>query len=284
MELLVLTGMSGAGKSQAANILEDMGYYCIDNIPVALITKFTELYAQIPEKSPNVAVIIDVRGEIEFHTLFHEIEALRAVGHFCRIVFIDCADNVLVNRYKETRRVHPLVTLKNISMTEALKLERKMLAEVYDKADYIIDTSVLTVHQLREKITAVVKSDSGDIMITCMSFGFKYGIATEADLVFDVRCFPNPFYEKELKDKTGLEKPVRDFVFSYQQTNEFLRKLCEMIDSLLPLYVKEGKSQLVIAIGCTGGKHRSVAIAEALNQHFVSNGKNSLTIHRDIGK
>jgi len=285
MEFLILTGMSGAGKSQAANILEDIGYYCIDNMPVALITKFAELYTQIPGKSSNVAIIIDVRGEIEFHTLFHELDVLRSGGYTCRVVFIDCADNVLVNRYKETRRAHPLVTLKNVSMTEALALEREMLSEVYENADYIIDTSDLTVHQLRDKLTAVIKSHSKrDIMVTCMSFGFKYGIAMEADLVFDVRCFPNPFYEPELKHKTGLDQPVKEYVFSFGQTNEFLVRLCDMIDSLLPLYVDEGKSQLTVAVGCTGGKHRSVAIAEALNKHLYDNGINSITIHRDIRK
>lgn len=285
MEFLVITGMSGAGKTQASNILEDMGYYCIDNMPSAMIPYFAELYSQMPGRSANVAFIIDVRGESDFLPLLSELDVLKAKGYCCRTVFIDCENRVLVNRYKETRRVHPLVTLKNISVSEALALERKLLEPVREKADYIIDTTNLTSHQLRDKLLAIQNtSRTRSLVVTCLSFGYKYGIPTEADLVFDVRCFPNPFYVPELKNLTGLEGEVKDYVFSAGQVREFMNKLFDMMDFLIPLYSEEGKSQLTVAIGCTGGKHRSVAIAEALAEHFRTGGLNPITVHRDIVK
>ncbi len=285
MEFIVITGMSGAGKTQASNILEDMGYYCIDNMPSAMIPYFAELYSKMPGKSTSVAFIIDVRGESDFLPLLSELDTLKEKGYCCRTVFIDCEDRVLINRYKETRRVHPLVTLKNISVNEALALERSMLQPVREKADYIIDTSSLTSSQLKDKLMAIQNtSRTGSLVITCMSFGYKYGIATEADLVFDVRCFPNPFYIPEMKNLTGLEQVVSEYVFSSKQTLEFMNKLYDMVDFLVPLYAEEGKNQLTIAIGCTGGKHRSVAIAEALSAHLRSEGLNVIMVHRDIVK
>ena len=285
MEFVVITGMSGAGKTQAAHVLEDMGYYCIDNMPSAMIPYFAEVYTKMPGKSANVAFIIDVRGESDFLPLLTELEGLRAKGFCCRTVFIDCEDRVLINRYKETRRVHPLVTLKNISVNEALALERSMLEPVREASDYMIDTSTLTPSQLKDKLMAIQNtSRTGSLVITCMSFGYKYGIASEADIVFDVRCFPNPFYVPELKNLTGLDTAVIDYVFSFKTTLEFLNKLYDMVDYLLPLYAEEGKTQLTVAIGCTGGKHRSVAIAEALAAHLGGQGLNVITVHRDIIK
>ncbi|MBO5273437.1 MAG: RNase adapter RapZ [Clostridia bacterium] len=285
MEFIVLTGLSGAGKSQAENVLEDLGYYCIDNMPVLLIPKFVEIYTQTPGKSSNVAFIIDTRGENEFDTMLTEIQHLKSSGYNCRTFFLDCETKVIINRYKETRRIHPLVTVKNISMSEAVETERRLLSGVKESADFVIDTSYLTVAQLREKISAILLSDTNKhIVVTCMSFGFKYGIAGEADLVFDVRCMPNPFYIEELKNKTGLDKEVYEYVFSFKKTTDFIQKLFDMIDYLLPLYIEEGKSQLTIAIGCTGGKHRSVAIAEALNAHLKELEINTLAVHRDIIK
>lgn len=286
MEFLVLTGMSGAGKTQASNTLEDMGYYCIDNMPAALIATFAELYTQTPGKAQNVAFILDVRGENEFNTLFEQLDMLKKRGYACRTVFIDCNDRVLLNRFKETRRLHPLVALKNVTVSEAIMLEREMLSPVKARADYVIDTSTLTPLQLRDRIKAILFASEGGsgMIITCLSFGFKYGIATEADLVFDVRCFPNPYYKEELRDLTGLDDPVRDFVFSFDETNSFMDKLFDMVDYLIPLYIEEGKPQLIIAFGCTGGKHRSVAIAEALASHLRANNLNTVTIHRDIVK
>ncbi len=285
MEFLILTGMSGAGKSQASHVMEDMGYYCIDNMPSAMIPYFAQVYSTMPGKSANVAFIIDVRGESDFRSLLAELEALKANGYCCRTVFVDCEDRVLINRYKETRRVHPLVTLKNVSVNEALTLERELLAPIKEKADYLIDTTTLTPPQLRDKLMAILgTSRTESMVITCMSFGYKYGIATEADLVFDVRCFPNPFYVPELKHKTGLDEPVRDYVFSNKPTLEFMKKLYDMVDYLIPLYAEEGKTQLTIAIGCTGGKHRSVAITEALSHHLQAGGLNAIAVHRDIIK
>ncbi len=285
MDFVVITGMSGAGKTQAAHVLEDMGYYCIDNMPSTMIPYFAEVYSKMPGKSPNVAFIMDVRGESDFQPLLDELDRLRANGYCCRTVYIDCEDRVLINRYKETRRVHPLVTLKTISVNEALALEREMLEPVKEKADYLIDTSTLTSAQLKDKVMAILNSSrTGSLVITCMSFGYKYGIATEADLVFDVRCFPNPFYVPELKGLTGLDEAVKNYVFDNRSTTEFIAKLFDMIDYLIPLYAEEGKTQLTIAIGCTGGKHRSVAITEAVARHLEADGLNTITVHRDIIK
>ncbi len=277
--------MSGAGKSQAANTLEDLGWYCIDNMPSGLIPKFAEIYSATPGKLDKVAFIVDIRGEVEFDSLFAELEVLRSQGFNCRTVFLECADDVIISRYKFTRRTHPLVAAKNISITEALKSEREMLNVAIQRADYTIDTTKLTPVQLKEKILGIVNTEDGNgLLVTCMSFGFKHGAANEADLVFDVRCFPNPYYQEELKNHTGLEACVRDFVFAYDETNIFLQKLCDMIDYLLPLYKREGKTQLIVAIGCTGGKHRSVAICEALGAHMRKGDCKTVIIHRDITK
>ena len=295
MEFLIITGMSGAGKSQAANTLEDLGWYCIDNMPALLIPKFAEIcsggtgFGADPapgwRQGGKVAFVVDIRGEDEFDTLFTRLDELKLQNFNCRTIFMDCADEVIISRYKYTRRAHPLVAAKNISFTEALRLEREMLAPARLRADYIIDTTRLTPAQLKEKISGIVQTGTvHEMFVTCMSFGFKYGAASEADLVFDVRCFPNPYYYEELKEHTGLEAPVRDFVFSHEETNTFMGKLTDMFDFMLPLYSKEGKAQLIIAIGCTGGKHRSVAIAEALASHIRKSGYRTVTIHRDINK
>lgn len=284
MEFMILTGMSGAGKSRAADTLEDMGYLCVDNMPAAFIPKFAEMYRQSANKSKKVAFVIDVRGEIEFDTLISELDALKARGDSCTTLFVDCDNSVIINRYKETRRIHPLVPIKNLGMNDAIELERKMLKPIKDYSDYVIDTSYLSVRQLRDKIFAINPDrNKNELMITCMSFGFKHGIVNDADLVFDVRCFPNPFYITELRDKTGLEADVRDYVFSSGDTQKFLEKLYDMLNYLIPLYAKEGKTQLTIAIGCTGGKHRSVAIVEAVGKVLSEHNK-TVIVHRDIAK
>ena len=240
MEFVILTGMSGAGKSRAADTLEDMGYHCIDNMPATFIPKFAEIYNSTPNKSSKVAFVIDVRGEIEFDTLIKELDALKEKGYHCTTIFIDCESSVLVNRYKETRRIHPLVPIKNVTMNKAIELEREMLSPIRKYADYVIDTSYLSVRQLRDKIFAISPEGSvNELMITCMSFGFKNGIVTDADLVFDVRCFANPFYVPELKKRTGLEKDVRDYIFENGEVGVFTDKLYDMLDYLIPLYIKE---------------------------------------------
>ena len=282
MEFVILTGMSGAGKSRAADTLEDMGYLCIDNMPVAFIPKFAEMYNQKPSNAGKVAFVIDVRGEIEFDTLIAELDDLKNKNYSVTTIFIDCQNSVLVNRYKETRRIHPLVPIENVSMEKAIEVEREMLSPIKEYADYVIDSSYLSVRQLRDKILAINTQDNKkELVITCMSFGFKNGIVTDADLVFDVRCFPNPFYVPELKERTGLEKDVKDYVFENGEVSVFLEKLKDMLDYMIPLYIKEGKTQLTVAFGCTGGKHRSVSIAEEV-AHSLLNGYKTVIVHRDI--
>lgn len=282
MKFVIITGMSGGGKSRASDILEDAGYYCVDNMPAGLISDFASLYSGAM-RNKDVSFTIDVRGENDFNTLFSSVESLKRDGHTCKIIFVECSTEVLINRYKETRRMHPLVSDTGISITDAINKEREMLYAIKDSADVVIDTSKTNLAQLRDRVLSAVKKDVSDgIFINCMSFGFKHGAAVEADLVFDVRCFPNPFYIPELKHKTGLDSEVRDFVFSSDETKAFVKKLFEMVDMLLPLYVNEGKHQLTVALGCTGGKHRSVAIAEALRAHLFESGYKAVSFHRDI--
>lgn len=284
MEFIIITGMSGGGKSQAANFLEDAGYYCIDNMPAKLIPDFANLYGTT-NCDRDVAFIIDVRGENVFDNMFASIASLKEKGYNCRTIFIECSDEVLVNRYKETRRVHPLAKESNMNISTAIARERKMLESVKERSDIVINTSKTSLAQLRERVYAAIKQGAeSKIYVSCTSFGFKYGPVNEADLVFDVRCFPNPFYIPELKHHTGLDENVREFVFSKEETRAFLKKLCDMVDFLLPLYIKEGKHQLTIAVGCTGGKHRSVAIAEALNSHLCDCGYKAVSFHRDINR
>jgi UPF0042 nucleotide-binding protein len=284
VEFLIITGMSGAGKSQAANVLEDVGYYCIDNMPAKLIPEFANLYSSA-SRERDVVFIIDVRGGSDFGDLFASIEMLKNNGHTCKTVFIDCNDEVLVNRYKETRRVHPLVKQTNMSISSAIAMERDITSSLRERSDIVIDTTKTTLAQLRERVYAAIGKDGEKgIKISCMSFGFKYGQVNDADLVFDVRCFPNPFYIPELKRQTGLDKAVYDFVFDNEQTRLFLEKLVDMLIFLLPLYKNEGKHQLTVAIGCTGGKHRSVAIAKALAERLGASGYKTDTFHRDINR
>ncbi len=283
MRYVIVTGMSGAGKSAAASTLEDMGFYCIDNMPVALIPRFAELYSQSNEKRSDVAFIIDVRGETNFEPLIKEIGELKKAGYDCKVLVLDCSDNVLINRYKETRRIHPLSTLCNLTVSEALREERKRLGGIFEVADYKIDTTYQTVQQSKEQIQKIFNPETGRAMtINVLSFGFKYGSVAEADIVFDARCFPNPFWVPELRPLTGLDAPVREYVMEKPQTITFLEKLYDMIEYLLPLYAAEGKKQLTVAIGCTGGKHRSVAIAEALSTNLRECGENVSVTHRDI--
>lgn len=285
MEFVIVTGLSGAGKSRAINALEDIGFYCVDNMPSKLLPKFAELCLQSQEKLSRVAIVIDVRGGHLFDGLLEALDELKRQGGSYKILFLECDDQVLARRYKETRRKHPLLEIAKGSVPEAIKLEREMLKGIRARTDFLINTTFLTPAQLREQIVSLFLDDEkAGMPIHCMSFGFKYGFPAEADMVLDVRCFPNPFYVEELKQKTGLDKEVRDFVLNDPNVQEFLRKLFDMVDFLLPLYKNEGKSQLVIAIGCTGGKHRSVTLAEQLFQHLQKNGARVMVNHRDIHK
>ena len=285
MKFVILTGMSGAGKSTAIKMMEDIGYYCVDNLPIALLEKFVELSSlQETAELQKVAVGIDIRNGQALEEMRDVLARIKKKQVHYEILFLDAEDSVLVKRYKETRRNHPLSGGDRVD--KGIEEERKRLAFLKESADYIIDTSQLLTRELKTELEKIFVSNQEfkNLVITILSFGFKYGYPAEADLVFDVRCFPNPFYVPELKTLTGMDAPVRDFVLSHEETTGFLTRLYDMIDYLLPLYRGEGKSQLVIAIGCTGGKHRSVTIAESLALHIENGGGRVRVNHRDIQK
>lgn len=285
MDFVIVTGMSGAGKSRAVDALEDIGFYCIDNMPPTLISKFAEICLQSDGKISRVAIVTDVRGGELFQGLFEELELLKNQGMRYKLLFLDASDAVLMRRYKETRRKHPLLDMVSGSIERALQNERMLLKTVRERADYIIDTTHLSAVQLKERISNIFLDNiATGMLISCMSFGFKYGPATEADLVFDVRCLPNPFYIDGLKEQTGLDQAVRDYVMEWPQSVELMNKITDLVDFLIPYYLDEGKSQLVIAFGCTGGKHRSVTFAEHMYRHLSDLGNKVDVNHRDILK
>lgn len=285
MEVLIVTGMSGAGKSRAINALEDVGFYCVDNLPVKLLPKFVELCMQSQEQISRVAIVIDVRGGMWFDRLPEISKELKAQCGDYKILFLECDTQVLKRRFKETRRKHPLSAEKGCSLAEAIEREREILKPLRRDVDYLIDTSLLSSAQLKESILGLfLEKPENGMTITCMSFGFKYGYPDEADLVLDVRCFSNPFYVEELRHKTGMDKEVQDYVMQDPHVPEFQRRLYDLVDYMVPLYRNEGKSQLVIAIGCTGGKHRSVTLTESLSAHFHHQGLSTVVRHRDIHK
>lgn len=285
MDFVIITGLSGAGKSRAIDALEDIGFYCVDNMPPSLIPKFADLCYQSGGKVNRVAIVTDIRGGDFFEDFFQELDYMKSKEVKYKILFLDASDTVLINRYKETRRRHPLTDMFNGSVKLAIKAERKILMPARERADYVVDTSLLTAQQLKQKIMGIFStSNTEGMLIDCMSFGFKYGIPAEADLVFDVRCLPNPFYIDELKLKTGLNKEVRDYVMQSEKSVELLARLTDLVDFLLPMYRDEGKSHLVIAVGCTGGKHRSVTFAENIYKHLSSMGLRTTVNHRDITK
>jgi len=284
MKFLIVTGMSGSGKSGAVNVLEDIGYYCIDNIPPQLIPKFAEICINNGQMQ-KVAIVTDIRGGELFFELDEGLNYLKSNNLDTSILFLDSSDEVLIKRYKETRRRHPLDEQSHGSLQKAINTEREVLASVREHADYYIDTTDLSMSQLKETVYSLFLDNPNESMVVkVMSFGFKYGISREADLVFDVRCLPNPFYIPELKQHTGLESCVRDYVLSFEQSKELEKKLKDMLDFLIPLYIHEGKSQLVIAFGCTGGKHRSVTFAETIYKHLVDKNMRCRISHRDINK
>ena len=285
MELLIVTGMSGAGKSRAVNALEDIGFYCVDNLPPRLIPKFAELCMQSQEPIPRVAIVVDIRGGKWFDRLPEILQELKDQCGDYKILFLECDSQVLKRRYKETRRQHPLLAETNGSLSEAIERERAMLHDLRRQTDYLIDTTHLSPAQLKESVVSLFldNADAG-MSITCMSFGFKYGYPEEADLVMDVRCFANPFYVDELRHKTGLDADVREYVLNDPHIAGFQQRLYDLIEYMLPLYRNEGKSQLVIAIGCTGSKHRSVTVAEGLFEHLREQGLRVNVRHRDIRK
>ncbi len=285
MRLVVVTGMSGAGKSTALKMLEDMGYYCVDNLPVVLIEKFVELMTMPGSELEKVVLGLDVRGDVDFERYQNTLQELRDKGYLFEILFIDAANQVLLRRYKETRRMHPLAMGEDSRIETGIQKERKVLSGVREKADYVIDTSKLLTRELKEELDRIfVKNEEfNSLMVNIVSFGFKNGIPQDADLVFDVRFLPNPFYVEELKHITGKEKAVQDYVMGFEEARTFLEKTADLLQFLLPGYSKEGKYQLVIAIGCTGGQHRSVTLANALYQRIKDMGNYGLSLsHRDV--
>lgn len=286
MQLLIVTGMSGAGKSSVMDVMEDIGYYCIDNIPPKLISKFVDLCRQSESEISKVAVAVDIRTGDMFTEIFRSWQELKnAPDVDVKVLFIDAAHEVLIKRYKETRRKHPLQEKFNGNILEAIEYEASQLSQLREIADYFIETTSLTASQLKEQIKVIFLDKSSDsLLIKVMSFGFKYGVATDSDLVFDVRCLPNPYYIDELRSHTGCDDCVRDYVMSFDQSKELFNKLCDLIDYLIPLYVHEGKSQLVIAFGCTGGKHRSITFAELMAKHLIEKDYRVQKYHRDITK
>ncbi len=285
MEILIISGLSGAGKSRAADMLEDLGYYCVDNMPIVLIPKFAQLCMAASERYERVALVTDIRERASFEELFKVLDSLWDLGCDYRILFMEADPANIVKRYKETRRRHPLAG-PGVSIETAIENEIKLLAPVRERADYIINTSNLTLGMLQGELYRLfVGGDTKrKLVVSVMSFGYKYGIPLEADLVFDVRFLPNPYYVSELRDQTGLDDPVSEFVFRSPETQEFMKKLENLIAFLLPLYVEEGKLGLTIAVGCTGGRHRSAAIAKALADYIEEQGYAVQCIHRDIQK
>lgn len=285
MRFVVVTGMSGSGKRTAMKMLEDVGFYCVDNLPVKLLDSFVDLFDQPGSEFKKVALGLDVRANQNFDEAVSALDELKLKGYQLEIIFMDASDETLIKRYKETRRIHPLCTRQNQRVEDGIRNERSILEKIKSQSDYIFDTSNLLTRSLKKEIDRIFVSneDYNSLMVNIMSFGFKYGIPTDADLVFDVRFLPNPFYIEELKPLTGEDEAVRDYVMSFEESGAFLEKLVDMVRFLLPGYVTEGKHQLVVAIGCTGGKHRSVTLANKLYERIQDDKSYGFSIsHRDI--
>ena len=283
MRFVVVTGMSGGGKSTALKMLEDAGFYCVDNLPVPLIEKFMELIMTPGTEITKVALGMDVRADQPFEDVLKILQKLKDNGYTFEILFMDAGENVLIKRYKETRRMHPLSPEGRVA--DGVEKERVILEGIKKNADYIIDTSNLLTRELKEELDRIFvrNEDYNSLMVTILSFGFKNGIPADADLVFDVRFLPNPFYFDELKHKTGDDKEVQDFVMSFPEASDFMEKLVDMLNFLIPNYIKEGKYQLVVGIGCTGGRHRSVTLANELYARMKDHGSYGLKLHhRDL--
>ena len=283
MRFVVVTGMSGGGKSTALKMLEDVGFYCVDNLPVSLVEKFAELVSMPGSEVGKVALGLDVRSDQSFEDATKILEKLKNLGTKLEILFMDADESVLIKRYKETRRVHPLAMDKRVE--DGVRIERRVLENIRRHADYVIDTSNLLTRELKEELNRIFVEDAAynSLMVTVMSFGFKHGIPADADLVLDVRFLPNPFYIEELKCKTGNDREVQEYVMGFQEAEVFLEKLTDMLQFLIPNYVKEGKNRLVVAIGCTGGQHRSVTLAGELYRRIKGRGGYGCKLyHRDI--
>ncbi|NBI09091.1 RNase adapter RapZ [Colidextribacter sp. OB.20] len=286
MEFVIISGLSGAGKSKAASFMEDMDYFCVDNLPAPLIPKFAELGMAGSGEYDRVALVTDVRAGTNFESLFQALDSLEGMKCAYRILFMDASDETIIKRYKETRRAHPLADGTD-SLEEAIALERRMLSALRDRADKIVDTTNLSTAKLKGVLRQMfgrAGTSEGRMEVRVTSFGFKHGVPMEADLIFDARFLPNPFYVAELRARTGLDTRVREYVFQNGQAEEFLRRLWELVGWLLPRYEEEGKTSLVVAVGCTGGHHRSVAVAHALADKVKAQGWPVAESHRDLGR
>ena len=285
MEILIISGLSGGGKSKAASFLEDIGFYIVDNMPAAMILKFAEFCAGGGGRYARVALVYDVRTAESFTELFDVLDSLKNMEGVCRMLFLDASPETIIKRYKETRRRHPLEKEAD-SLEDAVERERELMEPVKQRADFVINTTQLSTARLRKELLRIFngEGEQAGMTVNVTSFGFKYGLPLEADLVLDVRFMPNPFYIEELRRQTGLDKPVSDYVFSFQQTHDFLSKVEDLLGFTLPLYAEEGKTGLVIAVGCTGGHHRSVAIAHALTEFIQGQGYQVAEYHRDIDR
>ena len=285
MEILIISGLSGSGKSKAATYLEDIGYYIVDNLPAEMMVKFADFCAGSSSRYRRVALVYDVRAGEPFDLLINTLERLKISGVDCRMLFLEASTLTIINRYKETRRIHPLAA-QGLNIEQAIAMERELMQPVRDHADFIIDSTSFSTAKLRSELLSLFgdQQDRIGLHVNVLSFGFKHGIPIEADLVFDVRFMPNPYYIAQLKNKTGLESEVREFVLSFQQTHDFLNQLHQMLKFLLPLYKEEGKTVLVIAIGCTGGHHRSVAVAHEVSEFIMKEGFPVTENHRDISR
>lgn len=285
MRFVIVTGLSGAGKTQAIRSLEDIGYFCVDNLPPTLIPKFAEACFQSDVKIEKIALVIDIRGGLFFDDLFESLNYIKSQNYGYEILYLEASDEVLIKRYKESRRKHPLSPEGRV--LDGILLEKTKLKAVRDISNNIIDTTNLSARELREDIEKIYVEEGqleSRLSISILSFGFKYGIPVDSDLVMDVRFLPNPFYIKELKPKSGKDKDVRDYVFSFKQTTDFVDKYEDLLEFLIPNYLREGKKQLIVSIGCTGGRHRSVAIAEELYKRLSENGHRANIYHRDINE
>lgn len=284
MELLIVTGLSGAGKSNTMKYLEDMGYYCIDNMPPALLQSFLNLEMQNKIELEKAAFIMDIRGGGFFKDLERVLEDLRRENTDFRVLFLEASDEALVRRFKETRRTHPLGV--DCTNSEAIQKERRMLKDIRESADYIIDTSNLKPMELQNVLQSQLAPGTGEevFSLTIQSFGYKHGMSSDADIVFDVRFIPNPYYLKSMKELTGNNRKVREYVMKFEETQTFVARVSELVEYLIPFYMKQGKRQLLLAFGCTGGQHRSVAMANEFSDIFREQGRRVTTVHRDILK
>ncbi len=284
MSLFIITGMSGAGKSQAIDALEDIGFYCIDNLPPQFLAPITTLSKETAT-GKNLAIVIDSRSREMFAQFENEIQLLKKQKVDFKLIFIDCSDEELLNRYKETRRKHPLMDSNNNSLESAIERERKMISSARNDADYIIDTTFTTAKRFRQQLMDIIgEAPLSRMQIKLVSFGYKFGIPSDADIVFDVRCLPNPFYIPELKHKTGLDQEVYDYVFSFEEARKIAAKLLDLLQYAIPMYLEEGKTQLVIALGCTGGKHRSISFVRYLAEELKFPNISVITSHRDFDR